>query len=48
LTIAVFVYTMKGAGGGPIYFKTQIREQDGRWQVMSFRSSQSKLGADIE
>jgi flagellar basal body-associated protein FliL len=46
--IAVFVYTMKGTGGGPIYFKTQIREEDGRWQVMSFRSSESKLSADIE
>ena len=46
--IAVFLYTMKGATGSPIYFKTQIREEDDRWQVMSFRSSESKLSADIE
>jgi hypothetical protein len=46
--IAVFVYTMKGASGSPVYFKTQIREEEGRWQVMSFRSSESKLSADIE
>ena len=46
--IAVFLYTMKGTSGAPIYFKTQIREEDGRWQVMSFRSSESKLTADIE
>jgi flagellar basal body-associated protein FliL len=46
--IAVFLYTMKGTSGKPIYFKTQIREEDGRWQVMSFRSSESKLTNDIE
>jgi hypothetical protein len=46
--IAVFLYTMKGTGGDPVYFKTQIREEDDRWVVMSFRSSQSKLSTDIE
>jgi hypothetical protein len=46
--IAVFVYTLKGTGDGNIYFKTQIRDEEGRWQVMSFRSSQTKLGTDIE
>lgn len=46
--IAVFVYTMNATGGGSIYFKTQIRKEDGRWQVMSFRSSRSELGADVE
>jgi hypothetical protein len=46
--IAVFLYTMKGKSGDPIYFKTQIREEDDRWVVMSFRSSQSKLSTDIE
>ncbi len=46
--IAVFLYTMKGTGGAPVYFKTQIREEEGRWQVMSFRSSESKLTTDIE
>jgi flagellar basal body-associated protein FliL len=46
--IAVFLYTMKGTSGKPVYFKTQIREEDDRWQVMSFRSSESKLNADIE
>jgi hypothetical protein len=46
--IAVFLYTMKGKSGDPVYFKTQIREEDDRWVVMSFRSSESKLSADIE
>jgi flagellar basal body-associated protein FliL len=46
--IAVFVYDMKGTSGSPVYFKTQIREEDDRWVVMSFRSSESKLDAEIE
>jgi hypothetical protein len=46
--IAVFLYTMKGTSGKPVYFKTQIREEEDRWQVMSFRSSESKLNSDIE
>ena len=46
--IAVFVYTMDGTGGKPVYFKTQIRDEDGTWQVMSFRSSESQLTTDIE
>ena len=46
--IAVFLYTMKGTSGKPVYFKTQIREEEDRWQVMSFRSSESKLTTDIE
>ena len=46
--IAVFTYTMKGTGGSPVYFKTQIRKEDGRWQVMSFRSSEKKLSTDVE
>ena len=46
--IAVFVYTMDGTGGKPVYFKTQIREEDGQWQVMSFRSSESQLTTEVE
>jgi hypothetical protein len=46
--IAVFVYTMSARDGGSIYFKTQIREEGGRWQVMNFRSSLSKLNTDVE
>jgi len=46
--IAVFVYTMDGTSGKPVYFKTQIRDEDGTWQVMSFRSSESQLTTDIE
>jgi hypothetical protein len=46
--IAVFIYTMKGTGGSPVYFKTQIREEDGRWQVMNFRSSETELTTDVE
>jgi len=46
--IAVFTYTMKGTSGSPIYFKTQIRDEDGRWQVMNFRSSETELGTDVE
>jgi hypothetical protein len=46
--IAVFVYTMKGASGRPVYFKTQIRDEDGGWKVLSFRSSETKLGTDVE
>ena len=47
-TIAVFVYTMEGTSGSPVYFKTQIREEDDRWQVMNFRSSESELTTDVE
>ncbi len=46
--IAVFVYTMDGTGGKPVYFKTQIREEDGQWKVMSFRSSESQLTTEVE
>ena len=46
--IAVFTYTLKGASGSPVYFKTQIRKEDGKWQVMSFRSSEKKLTTDVE
>ena len=46
--IAVFVYTIKGANGSPVYFKTQIREEDGSWQVMNFRSSETALTTDVE
>jgi hypothetical protein len=46
--IAVFLYTLKGTSGSPVYFKTQIREEDGRWQVMNFRSSESELTTDVE
>jgi uncharacterized membrane protein YvbJ len=45
--IAVFTYTMKGTSGKPVYFKTQIRDEDG-WKVMSFRSSESKLTTEVE
>jgi hypothetical protein len=46
--IAVFLYTLKGTGGSPVYMKTQIRDEDGTWQVMNFRSSETKLTTDIE
>jgi hypothetical protein len=46
--IAVFVYKLNGTNGKPVYFKSTIREEDGRWQVLSFRSSESELGTDIE
>jgi hypothetical protein len=47
-SIAVFTYTMKGTSGKPVYFKTQIRKEDGKWQVMNFRSSETKLDTDVE
>ncbi len=46
--IAVFVYKMEGANGDPVYFKTQIRDEDDGWQVMNFRSSETKLGTEVE
>jgi hypothetical protein len=46
--IAVFTYTMDGTRDGSVYFKTQIRDEEGRWQVMSFRSSETELGTDVE
>ena len=46
--IAVFIYTMKGTSGKPVYFKTQIRDEDGGWKVMNFRSSETKLTTDVE
>ena len=43
-TIAVFTYKL-----GPLYFKTQIRdEDDGGWKVMNFRSSRKALDTTIE
>lgn len=46
--IAVFTYTMNGTSGSPVYFKTQIRDEDGRWVVMNFRSSETELDTDVE
>jgi hypothetical protein len=46
--IAVFTYTLKGANGGSIYFKTQIRDEDGGWRVMNFRSSETELDTEVE
>jgi hypothetical protein len=46
--IAVFVYTMDGTSGSPVYFKTQIRDEEGRWQVMNFRSSETALNTEVE
>ncbi|WP_028063184.1 Rv0361 family membrane protein [Solirubrobacter soli] len=46
--IAVFTYTMKGANGKPVYFKTQIRDEDGGWRVLSFQSSEKELNTDVE
>jgi hypothetical protein len=46
--IAVFTYTLKGSSGGSIYFKTQIRDEDGSWKVMNFRSSETELDTEVE
>jgi len=46
--IAVFTYTLKGKGRGPVYIKTQIRDEDGGWKVLSFRSAETKLNTDVE
>lgn len=47
--VAVFVYEMKPASGdGEIWFKTQIRDENGKWQVLSFRSAESELNTDVE
>jgi hypothetical protein len=46
--VAVFTYKLKGTGGAPIYFKTQIQEKDGVWRALSFRSSERPLTADVE
>ena len=45
--VAVFTYTLKGKGRGPVYFKTQIRDEDG-WKVLSFRSAETKLDTTVE
>jgi hypothetical protein len=45
--VAVFTYTLKGKGRGPIYFKTEIIDEDG-WKVLSFRSAERKLNTDVE
>jgi hypothetical protein len=47
-TIAVFTYTLNGKGRGPVYFKTEIRDEDGGWKVLSFRSSETKLTTEVE
>ncbi|MBE2320887.1 hypothetical protein DVA67_033325 [Solirubrobacter sp. CPCC 204708] len=47
-TIAVFTYTMDGTSGEPVYFKTQIRDEEGRWQVMNFRFAETELSTEIE
>ena len=47
--IAVFTYKLKAAkGDGSVYFKTQIRDEQGRWQVMNFRSAETALNTDVE
>ena len=47
--IAVFTYKLKAAqGNGSVYFKTQIREEQDRWQVMNFRSAETALNTDVE
>jgi uncharacterized membrane protein YvbJ len=46
--IAVFTYVMKGTSGKPVYFKTQIRDEDGDWRVMNFRSSETALTTEVE
>ena len=47
--IAVFVYKLKGTSQpATIWVKTQIREEDGKWQALSFRSAESELNTDIE
>ena len=46
--IAVFTYTLKGTSGKPVYFKTQIRDEDGKWVVMNFRSSETELDTNVE
>src|SRR3954453_293841 len=46
--IAVFTYTMKGYQNVPLYWKTEVREEDGGWRVFGFRSSTKKLGTDVE
>jgi hypothetical protein len=45
--VAVFTYKLKGKGRGPVYLKTQIRDEDG-WKVLSFKSSETKLDTDVE
>ena len=47
-TVAVFTYELKGASGSPVYFKTQIRDEDAGWQVLSFQSSETELDTDVE
>jgi hypothetical protein len=46
--IAVFVYDVAARGGGELHFKTQVRDEDGAWKVMNFRSSRSALDTDVE
>ena len=46
--VAVFTYTLEGTSGQPVYFKAQVHEQDGRWRVLSFKSSDKKLAAEVE
>jgi hypothetical protein len=46
-SVAVFTYTLKGNGRGPVYFKTQIQDEDG-WKVLSFRSAETKLDTSVE
>ena len=46
--IAVFTYTLNGKGRGPVYVKTQIRDEDGSWKVLSVRSAETKLDTSIE
>ena len=46
--VAVFTYTLNGKGRGPVYFKTEIRDEDGGWKVLSFRVSETELNTDLE
>lgn len=47
-TIAVITYRVPAAGDGSLYFKAQVRDEDGRWGIMNFRSSRAPLEADVE
>jgi hypothetical protein len=46
--IAVFTYTMKGYRDSTLYWKTEIKQEGGRWQVFNFRSSLKKLDTKVE
>ncbi len=46
--VAVFMYTMRAYADMELFWKVQVRDEDGAWKVMAFRTATEPLGTDVE